>query len=265
MKNVTRSVMLATAASLLVAPLAFGQATDAEFKCEAKATQASTKFVGSKSKCIQKCLAGFWKVPSLNPSSDCFPPYGGATLTCITDSLKGAEGKFAIAIKKSCDPATASSAQCPSCYDSGDCTDAGYATDYVQTIEGQVDSFVPGVACEVGADKGEQKCMTNTAKALSKQVAGVVKCYIKCFTSAHKGLISPSVCQPPASDPATATCISGVDAKAIAAVDKLCGLAGQIPDCTSPGSDDYPNGSSWVNLVDIAISGNVPNNFCAAP
>src|SRR6185369_3996771 len=127
MKNVTRSVMLATAASLLVAPLAFGQATDAEFKCEAKATAASSKFVGAKSKCIQKCLAGFWKVPPLNPSSDCFPPYGGATLTCIADPLKGAEGKFSLAILKNCDPGTKATLDCPECYNSGDCSTAGYA------------------------------------------------------------------------------------------------------------------------------------------
>jgi len=54
---------------------------------------------------------------------------------------------------------------------------SGYAGDYEQTIEGQVDSFVPGVGCElVGATKEEQKCETNTSKSLVKQVAGVHCC-----------------------------------------------------------------------------------------
>jgi hypothetical protein len=29
--------------------------------------------------------------------------------------------------------------------------------------------------------------------------------------------------------------------------------------------DDYPNGAYWVNQVDIAISGNIPGNFCLNP
>lgn len=86
MNNAKRSVMLAGAASLLIVPLAFGQATDAEFKCESKATQGSTKFVGAKAKCVIKCLQNFWK--GLNPDTDCLPPYGGATLACVTDSLR---------------------------------------------------------------------------------------------------------------------------------------------------------------------------------
>jgi hypothetical protein len=264
MKNVTRSVMLATAASLLVAPLAFGQvtATDAEFKCEAKATAASTKFVGAKSKCVIKCLAGFWKGDPLYPEADCLPPYGGLTLACITDPLKGAEAKFVATTRKNCDPAIKITLDCPECYNGGDCTQ--YADDYMANIEGQVDSFVPGVGCErAGADPAEQKCQTATAKALTKETAGVVKCYIKCETNAHKGLISASTCTPPATDPPTATCISGVENKAILAANKLCGdIPGAKPDCPNP--DDYGgnDGASWVNLVDIAISGNIPGNFC---
>jgi hypothetical protein len=250
--------MLASAASLLVVPLAFGQATDAEFKCESKATQASTKFVGSKSKCVQKCLQGFWK--GLNPESDCLPPYGGATLACIADPLKGAEGKFGLAIQKNCDPGLKPTLDCPECYSGGDCSSAGYATDYVQTIEGQVDSFVPGVGCErAGASPAEQKCQLNTAKALTKETAGVVKCYLKCMANARKGLINVSTCMPPASDPPTSACISGVEGKTILAVNKLCGDIGAAPDnCGSP----YPDGANWTNLVDVAISGNIPNNFC---
>ena len=256
MKSFRQAMMLAGAATVLLVPLAFAQATDAEFKCEAKATAASTKFVGAKAKCVMKCLQNFWK--GLNPDSDCLPPYGGATATCVADPIKSAEQAFSLAVRKSCDPTLKATLDCPECYNGGDCN--AYSVDYPQTIEGQVDSFVPGVGCErADATPAEQKCQLNTAKALTKQTAGVVKCYIKCETNAHKGLVAAADCLPPATDPATATCISGVDGKAIAAVNKLCGDVGAAPDnCGSP----YPDGASWVNLVDIAISGNVPGNFC---
>jgi hypothetical protein len=262
MKSFRQAVMLAGAASLLVAPLAFGQATDAEFKCESKATQASTKFVSSKSKCVMKCLQNFWK--GLNPESDCLPPYGGATLACITDPLKGAEIKFSLATQKNCDPGLKPALDCPECYNSGDCSLSGYAGDYTANIEGQIDSFVPGVGCErAGADALEQKCQLGTAKALVKETGGVVKCYIKCMANARKGLVLVSACMPPASDPATAACISGVEGKAILAIQKVCdNVPGAQPDCPNP--DDYGGNSAatWVNLVDVAIAGNIPGNFC---
>lgn len=262
MKNLRQAIMLGAATSLLMAPLAFAQATDAEFKCEGKASAASSKFVGAKAKCVGKCLQNYWK--GLVPESDCLPPYGGATASaCIKDTvlgLKGAEDKFSFAIRKACDPATSASADCPECYSSGDCSAAGYAGDQVQNIEGQVDSFVPGVACErAGATPAEQKCQQNTAKVLAKQVGSVVKCYDKCKSNERKGLISAGTCNPPASDPATQTCVSKSDGKSIAGINKLCGDVGGSPDnCGSP----YPDGASWVNLVGIAISGNIPGTYC---
>jgi hypothetical protein len=294
MRNLRQASLLAGAALLVVVPLAFGQATDAEFKCEAAADKAGAKFVGAKSKCIQKCLATAWK--GLGPFSDCYPPYAGSTGQCINDTvlgLKGAENKFSAAIRKACDPTFKAGTDCPECYDSGDCSTSGYATDQVANLEGQVDSFVPGVACEgAGATPAEQKCETSTAKALVKQVGGVVKCYDKCFANARKGLISVSTCAPPASDPLTASCIAKADGKAVLGIDKACGpecfggngtcgsntgtcsndaltQCGCDGDCGDQsaaadcsGTDDYPTGSGWVNLVDIAISGNIPNTYC---
>jgi hypothetical protein len=256
-------MLLAGAVTLLAAPLVFAQATDAEFKCEQNVDKAGAKFVGAKSKCVSKCLSNFWK--GVTPESDCLPPYGGSTLSaCITDTvtgLKGAEDKFRTSIQKSCDPGFKAGTDCPECYNGGDCSAGGYAGDQVQNIEGQVDSFVPGVACErAGADPNEQKCQSNTAKVLSKLVGSVIKCYDKCKKNERKGLVAAGSCNPPASDPATSTCISSADNKAILGVDKLCGNVGANPDCGGP--DMYPDGASWVNLVDIAISGNIPNTYC---
>jgi hypothetical protein len=266
MRNLGKASLLTGAAMLLATPMAFAQPTTAEFKCEAAVSKNGAKFVAAKAKCVDKCLTAFWKTGSTTPESDCLPPYGGTTYECIvTNPLKpgkSAEEKFALAIKKACDPATKPGTECPSCY-GGDCSDSGFATNQVQNIEGQVDSFVPGVACErTGADKFEQKCQKGTAKALVKQVGSVVKCYDKCKANEFKGTVTAGTCNPPASDPATQACVAKGNTKAIGAIDKICGVttAAWDPDCGGP--DNYPDGAAWVNLVDIAISGNIPTTYC---
>lgn len=266
MAKTTGAIVLAGVLALVSAPLAFGQPlTDAEFKCQAKVSKAAAKFVDKKAKCASKCLQDFWKGKHSN-EADCLAPYGGSTAECIDDTVtdkKGAEDKFRDAILKSCDPGTKSNTDCPECYSGGDCSTSGEATNRVQDIEGQVDSFGPGVFCErAGATKEEQKCQLNTAKTLAKHVKGINKCYDKCFSNARKGKIDEATCAPPASDPATAECVNKADGKSIAKIDKKCADIGASPDnCGGP----YPDGASWVNLVDIAITGNVPGTYCGSP
>jgi len=263
MKGIRIAVIVAVG-TLLVAPHVYAQSTDAEFKCEQSTNKAGVKFVGSKSKCVQKCLTNAWK--GLNPFSDCSPPsYGGATAECIIGSglLKSAEEKFALAIQKACDQTLNPKLDCPECYTGGDCTIAtGEAGARVQNIEGQVDTFVPGVGCEqAGATKEEQKCQQSTAKALTKQVGSLNKCYDKCIANARKGLIPAADCNPPASDLATSTCVGKADTKTILAIDKVC-VGDFKADCSGPDSNDYPDGASWTNQVDVAITGNVPTTYC---
>ena len=258
MTKFVKGALLAGVVSLALVSLASAQAvSDLEFKCQAGVNKAGAKFVGAKSKCISKCLVNAGKL--LNPYTDCFPPYGGTTATCINDVvlLKGAENKFQAAIIKAC------TLDCPECYNGGDCSASGFAGDQVANIEGQVDSFVPGVACEQpGADAAETKCELNTAKVLSKQVGSLNKCVDKCKSNERKALIAAGSCDP-ITDPATLTCVSLADGKTIAAVNKLCGDVGAIPDCS--GTDDYPSGAAWTGLVDFAILGNVPTTYCASP
>src|SRR5262245_54805339 len=95
------AALFAAIASIVAAPLALGQLTDAEFKCQAKVSKAGAKFVSSKAKCASKCITNAGK--SINPYSDCFAPYTPGTTTgeCIDDTtldLKGAEDKFRDAI-----------------------------------------------------------------------------------------------------------------------------------------------------------------------
>ena len=257
MGHIRNTALLAGIVGLALGGVASAQLTDEEFKCQTSTNKASSKFVGSKAKCGIKCIGNARK--GLNPFSDCYAPYGGTALVCVADPLKGAEIKFENAIRKACDPTFKDGTDCPECYSAGDCTTE--ASDRVQNTEGQVDSFGPGVFCEQpGADDLETKCELNTAKVLSKLVGSVNKCFDKCNQNARKGLISQSTCVPPASDPVTTACIAKADGKSILGVNKKCGDVGAIPDCSA--TDDYPNGSAWTNLVEIAISGTIPTTYC---
>lgn len=269
MFTLAKGAALAAIATLAWTATAGAQAfpvTDPEYKCMVSVSKAQGKFVGAKAKCGIKCIQN--AVKGANPFADCYAPYGGATAECVDDTVldkKGAEDKFRDAIKKACDPATKPGTDCPECYSGGDCSSSGEATNRVQTIEGQVDSFGPGVFCEQpGADAAETKCELNTAKVLSKHVGSVHKCYDKCFANLRKGLIPTGSCYPPGPpDATTAACVSTASGKAIAGVDKLCGDVGALPDCSS--TDDYPNGTNWVNLVNLAVEGNMPALYCGSP
>ncbi len=268
MVKFVKGALLTAAVGLALGGITAQAATDAEFKCEASVSKAGAKFTGAKAKCASKCQAN--AVKGLNGFADCYAPYGGTTASCIKDNvlgLKGAEDKFSASIIKACTVDT------PECYSGGDVNQ--YAIDQVANIEGQVDDFGPGVFClgnpgglnPTAPTKEELACELNTAKVLSKQVASINKCYDKCFANARKGLINVSACSPPATDPATSTCVSAADGKAILGVDKKCSVVGAIavPDCDGNATDDYPNGALWVNLVDTAITGNIPATYCGSP
>jgi hypothetical protein len=293
MKTVRRAVILGSLASLLLAPLALAQdVTDAEFKCMQGLDKASAKFVGSKTKCALKCFGNAWKVPQVEPFSDCDPPYSGLAANCIIDDpakpAKSAEEQFSAAILKICDPASNPKNECPDCFSGKDCSNTGEATNRVQFVEGQIDTFGPLVFCErPSATKDEQKCQLNTAKVLSKYAAATTKCYDKCQSSLRKGT-ADGTCDPPSpSDTATVACISKAQGKAIPGVDKLCtGVpapkgpsdpecqtttactsasncpAGAFCDTTGFCASHYLTGAQFVNLVDLAISNTVPTVYC---
>jgi hypothetical protein len=268
MTKLVRRALLAGFITFAYAGLAGAQAfpvTDAEFKCQQSVNKAGSKFVAAKAKCVSKCLTNAWKGVATFP--ECFPPYGGPTAECVNDTVldtKGAEDKFRIAIRKACDPTFKVGTDCPECYSGGDCSESGEATDRVQNIEGQVDSFVPGVGCETaGADPDEQKCQLNTAKVLSKYVGGANKCYDKCFKNLRKGLVPTGACFPPVADVPTQDCLNKAANKAILGADKKCVDIGANPDC--PGPDQYPSGAQWVNLVDLAIGGTLQTTYCGSP
>jgi len=253
----------------------------AEFKCQGAQAKAGTKFTGCKAKCVSKCIGGARKVPPLNPESDCFTPFGGATATCVTDPLKGCEAKAIAAIDKAC--VENGTNNCPECYAArggGGPTCAGHGADVVvdgqsnptaAALESQVDAFAFVFCNDNPNTAAENKCELSTAKILVKFVGCKNKCYAKCQGAVAKGTIPLGSCSPPnPSDAATQTCLfdslKGCEAKATAGLDKACVTPpADQPECYSHTS------SSIVSLVETAIDGNIGTgqgnggNYCGSP
>ena len=257
------AVILGTA-GLLHAQPAPPDVNDLEFKCMRGAAKAEAKFVGAKAKCVAKCLGNYWKGLFATPD-DCFPPYGGVTASCIHEPLKGAESKFEAYMLKYC--VLASGADCPECYAGGDCTVA--TSDRVQSVEGVVDSFVPGIACETsGAAPLEQRCQLQTLKTFGKYYTSGVKCYTACFQNARSDGTPVGDCIPsshgvPVTDGRTNGCLTSARAKASATIHKYChetSTPEATPEC---GIDPYPDGDAWVDEFDQALETAFLPSYCA--
>jgi hypothetical protein len=239
---------------------------DAEFRCMYGSAKAEAKFAVSKTKCIGKCLANYWKGLTLTPAG-CFAPYGGFTAVCINDPTygRGAENKFQAYMLKYC--VQASYADCPECYAGGDCTTA--ASDRVDDRESVIDSFIPGLACETtGAEYLEQRCQLQAVKTFGKYYASAVKCYTTCFQRARSGSTPVADCVPsshgvPVNEGRAYGCLTSARAKASATIHKYChetSTPEAPPEC---GSEPYPDGDAWVDLIDVAVENTFLPSFCA--
>lgn len=208
--------------------------SNAEFKCQGAAGKAESKYLRGVLKCAGKCYTGY--AHGLNPGSDCFPPYGGATATCAASS--GTNGtKMQQSIAKACDPTVTSSADCPECYDAAvgglGCT--SFASDQAMFLSNYDDVLVAAFLCKTAsASTLEQKCQLNAMKAGAKFLGSIYKCFGKCFSSAHAGIGTAADCAPNPvlpNDPTTATCLSTAELKTHAAIDKKCVDAGVNLQC----------------------------------
>ena len=249
--------------------------TSREFKCQGGLSKAAVKFVGAKQKCVNKCVRGARK--RNNPEVDCFPPYGGAALSCIADLKRGAETKAIAAIDKACEQVPFLT-DCPECYSArsgpADCSAHGFAVVVgglsnppAPSLEAQVDAFAFLYCNDGGANQTatETKCESRLAKALVQFVGCKNECYDGCFGAMHRGAIPMGSCAPPLpAYVATQNClfdpITGCEAKAIAACDKAC----TIPPADAPECYGF-SCSSIVALVETAVDGNIPTNYCGSP
>jgi hypothetical protein len=250
--------------------------TGLERKCQEAQSKAGVKFVSAKAKCVEKCIKGARKVPPTNPEADCFPPFGGATLTCIADPIKGAEIKAIQSIDKKC-VEVAPKTECPECYAArggGGPLCTGHGADVVvgglvnppaPSLEAQVDAFGFVYCNDNPNTAAEDKCQVSLAKALVKFVGCKNKCYDKCEKAMCKGTIPPGSCSPPLpSDLKTAECLfhatKGCEAKAVGACQKACILPpADAPECYAFTC------SSIVALVESAVDGNIGSNYCGSP
>ena len=265
------SVAAATGLCLIASrvPAQFPPITDPtkdEAKCETSVGSILAKFVGSKTKCISKCFATARKTSG--PYTGCFGPgfTDPTTNACIKDSAKGAEVKAALSIVKACADAPGKD-KCPECYNPAVCTDNTSTNPRVVATESQVDPFGNLIYCTeaLGGTPGKEqgKCEDAVVKALVKFVGSKTKCYAKCQSNELKGKIAPGSCTPPATDPATVTCISdpvkGAEAKTAAAIDKAC------TPTTKPACYGTQVGNGWVALVEGQVDSTVPVVACGSP
>ena len=289
-KRFGAAVMAATGICLLATSVT-AQITDpskGEQKCESSTGSTLSKFVGSKSKCISKCITTKRKAmatdytPCLPKCTDagCSPTiptsYSDPTAnTCIFDTVKGAEAKAGTSVAKACNNVKPTDDKCPECYSAAQCSASGLANPWVQTTEGDIDApfansqltaFPRLIYCtETGGatpGKDQAKCEDGVSKALVKLVGAKNKCYSKCIASAYKSGAGRGVCLPPNPvDPGVNTCIKdpvkGAEAKAAAAITKACPTP---PSCYSAGF-----ASTFVSSTESKVDQRTPQVACGSP
>jgi len=256
-----RGIALAAGALCFVASPVFAQVapdTKDKLKCETGQSKTTGKFVSSKAKCGMKCLATQRKTNG--PYTDCTPPYGGTTLTCITT----AETKAGAGITKACTTA------CPDCYADNTPTDCPGGQGFLNTAEGNVDLVGPAVFCleNMGTtpSKVQAKCEDGVAKALVKYVGSFGKAVSKCVTNALSGKIGANDCvfagsPPTVPDAATQTAITTAAQKTAASIDKVCAnVTGATPPCYA-----LTTGQALTNFITGIVAHTAPNDFCGSP
>jgi hypothetical protein len=188
--------------------------TDDERACQQSTGKALGKLQSSLIKCLVKCDKG--AVRGKNPDSDCTPPYGGATVDCLAK----ADAKATTAPVKKC------TADCPDCYDGGDCT--GYHELLRTLVAGAVNAGVPEIACDDsgsadGLTTPERACRQAVALQAAKAATKAVKCFGKCRMREASGKIPPGSCLPASlTDLETEACLDAALGKCVEKAEKKC-------------------------------------------
>jgi hypothetical protein len=217
-------VVVAGAGLGLAAPV-FAQVSKAVEKCEDGTGLALSKFVSSEAKCISKCIATQRKASSPAFGS-CFSPFADPTTNaCVFGSPNGASTTAQVAIDKVCGLGL----ECPVCYakfpDSEGCSGIGWVDETEANFDGR--GVAPLVYCvENGGmmpSTADAKCEDGVSKALVKFIGAKTRCYQRCNDNMNKGKIPQGSCTASVpSDMATLACISGAEAKNVAALNKAC-------------------------------------------
>ena len=226
-----------------------------EVKCQLGTSLAIGKFITAKAKCLTKCEQGARK--GLNPSTDCAPPYAGATLTCVDN----AEGKTEGLEQSKC------AKDCPECYTGGDCVADSQAR--TADAETQVDVLRLLVYCDDSGSgdaltKAEAKCADTVAKTLSNFAKKKLNCLAKCRKDEDKLKVPAGSCTPPPSDPKASACVQKEEDKAAFLIDKQCDPAVN-PKAEAPECFAGQNGDGWAALVEAAVDNGDAGLYCGSP
>jgi hypothetical protein len=194
---------------LLGASVASAQLSKGEEKCEQTVAKELGKLAVARAKCVTKCDQKLQK--GAVPATDCAPPYGNATLACLT----AVDNKTAADIDAKC------TANCPSCY-GGSCTTFRAAR--IASVISVLDGEYPVVFCATaGITSAEVKCRDAAATEGTKFVAALAKCYAKCHSLEFLGKVPVGSCVPPTPfDPKTATCKAAAITKSTNAITAKC-------------------------------------------
>jgi hypothetical protein len=239
-----------------------------EVKCESSTGKALTKQVGSSSKCVSKCIATARKAtPGPGQYDECFAPYSGVTLTCLTDPLKGPPAKAVASIAKACTDAPGKD-KCPECYGAATCTTG---QPFVNTTTALTSAQGPSVYCteDSGATPSKEvaKCEDGLSKTLVKWVGSISKCYDKCNQNMVKGKIAFGSCDAPTpSDIPTEDCVTKARVKTVAGLDKACFVSPAVAPSCYDGTALRPNtAAGWTSLVEGIVEAQVPGIACGSP
>src|SRR5262245_29959433 len=204
-----RWMMAVLLAGLGGAASASAEITPPEHNCQEKRSRSMAKYGKKVVKCGVRCQHDARR--GHVPYSDCFPPYGGTMSKCLYAPTKGAQAKAVTAIRRACDPTVKRTADCPECYDGGDCT--AFADDWVTHVQGQLDTLAPGIYCDPGTIPDLARCMDGVALGLLELANKVHGCHDRCFVKERRGVIPVGSCNPPTTDPTTVASLLKADAE----------------------------------------------------
>lgn len=236
-----------------------------EVKCESSTGKALSKQVGSRAKCVSKCMGTARKTSG--PYTECLPPFSGVTLACLSgDPAKSADAKAVASIVKACTDAPGKD-RCPECYGAATCTSGQPFVNTTAALTSAQGSSVYCVEASTATPtKEEAKCEDAVSKTLVKWVGSIAKCYDKCNQNMVKGKIAFGTCDVPASDPATQACMTKARDKTVAGIDKACFIAPAVAPTCYDGTALRPNsGAGWTALVEGIVATQTPLIACGSP
>jgi hypothetical protein len=230
------------------------QPTVDEFACELRGSIALWKMGAVEMRCVVACQRAVRA--GSTTASECVRPYSGQTQGCVN----GTQGKTGARVCKACNPDP------PECYSGATCQDIGDA--FTTTIEGLIDPILAAAYCDDSGSPdqlgpAEGKCRDVVAKYLAAFLAKKARCIGKCHAIEFRsGQPAGTYCNGGTiNDPTgkTQACISSLDAKVEAYVDKGCSpaLGADPPECHNGRTS-----SDWVAMAESTLDGQDSTFFC---